>query len=194
MNLLAAKSYILSRIEKELPHNLYYHSLQHVLDVEQAAIRIAHSEGITPYELDLLITAVAFHDSGFIYQANNHEEKGCDIVRESLPQFDYTPEEIDRICGMIMATKIPQQPHNLLEEIICDADLDYLGRDDFWDIGNNLYRELSVYGILNDEQDWNKLQYKFLSAHHYYTATAIELRQHTKEKHFAVIKNIIDSY
>ncbi len=184
----------MSRLEKELNSNLSYHSLQHVVDVEEAASRLADSEGISDYERDLLLTAVAFHDSGFIYQTKNHEEKGCEIAREVLPTYQYTHEEIERICGMIMATKIPQQPKNILEQIICDADLDYLGREDFWEIGNYLYRELSVYGILSNEQEWNNLQLKFLNAHHYFTRSAIELRQATKQAHLKKIEEIIQSY
>ncbi len=184
----------MSRLEKELHSNLSYHSLQHVEDVAEAATRLADSEGISDYERDLLLTAVAFHDSGFMYQTKNHEERGCEIAREVLPEFKYTPEEIERICGMIMATKIPQQPHDILEEIICDADLDYLGRDDFWEIGNYLYRELSVYGILSNEQEWNMLQLKFLNAHHYFTKSAIKLREKTKLAHLEKITTIVQSY
>ena len=194
MKLTPAKTYILNRIQEELSQNLFYHSVNHVLDVEQAALQLAQSEGISSYERDLLITAVVFHDSGFIYQTKDHEAKGCEIVREVLPNFDYTPEEIDRVCGMIMATKIPQNPQNLLEQIICDADLDYLGREDFWDIGNNLYRELSVYGMLTDEEDWNRLQYKFLLSHHFFTKSAIQKRQAQKDVHLNRIKAIVESY
>lgn len=194
MELPKAKSYILKRLEDELHNNLSYHSLHHVLDVEEAALRLAELEGISDYEKQLLLTAVVFHDSGFIYQTKDHEERGCAIVREVLPQFNYNPEEIERICGMIMSTKIPQKPNNLLEEIICDADLDYLGREDFWEIGNHLYQELSVYGILSNEQEWNNLQLRFLNSHHYFTQSAIQLRQATKQAHLKKIEAIVQSY
>lgn len=194
MNLTLARDYILKRLEKELHQNLSYHSLSHVLDVEQAANLLADAENITQQERMLLLTAVAYHDSGFIYQTTKHEEKGCEIVRETLPQFDYTDAEIDIICGMIMATKIPQTPQNKLEQIICDADLDYLGRNDFWEIGNRLYQELSVYGILSSEEEWNKLQIRFLEAHHFFTSAAIQLREHTKQLHLEKIRSIVNNY
>ena len=112
-------------------------------------------------DLTLLLTAVLFHDSGFLKQQKEHERVGCDIAREYLPEYDYSPEQVEMICGMIMATKIPQTPHNKLEQIICDADLDYLGRDDFFTIGNKLYDELCMYGIISTELEWNKLQVRF---------------------------------
>lgn len=90
---------------------------------------------------------------------------------------------------MIMATKVPQQPQNHLEEILCDADLDYLGREDFFTIGNKLFAELSVYGILSTEDEWNELQARFLEAHHYFTKTAIKLRKKKKDKHLKLVKS-----
>jgi hypothetical protein len=90
---------------------------------------------------------------------------------------------------MIMATRIPQTPHNLLEEIIADADLDYLGRDDFWTIGNKLFTELQMYSIIQTEDEWNRLQIKFLEQHHYFTRTAIETRKQKKDEYMAILKN-----
>ena len=188
MQFQKAKSYINTRLRKELPKHLTYHSVAHVRDVYKAAERLAEAEGVKGEDLKLLLTAVLFHDSGFIVQSKEHEKIGCDIVREHLPRFDYTPEQIERICGMIMATRIPQTPHNLLEEIIADADLDYLGRDDFWTIGNTLFEELQMYGIIQTEDEWNALQIRFLDQHHYFTDTAIRTRQPKKDEYTAILK------
>ena len=188
MQFQKAKKYINDRQRKELPEPLTYHSVAHVKDVYEAAERLAKAEGIAGEDLTLLLTAVMYHDCGFMVQSKEHEMIGCDIARESLPRFDYTPEQIERICGMIMATRIPQTPHNLLEEIIADADLDYLGRDDFWSIGNRLFTELQIYGIIRTEDEWNSLQLKFLEQHHYFTATAINSRKKKKDEYVAILK------
>lgn len=194
MDFSAAEAFILNKLKTELPGNLYYHSYHHVMDVLKASILYAEMEKISEYDSMLLQTAVLFHDSGFTIQSKDHEELGCRIVRESLPTFGYTSEEIASICGMIMATKIPQSPNNLLEQIICDADLDYLGRDDFWEIGYNLYKELEIYGILTDEKEWNKLQLRFLTSHQYFTESAKKIRQIKKDLHTQKIIEIIDGY
>jgi len=194
MDFNKAQDYILNKIKSELPNYLYYHSYNHVMDVLDAAMNFANLEKVNDYDRMLLKTAVLYHDSGFTVQSKDHEAIGCDIARESLPDFGYSKDEIERICGMIMATRIPQTPHDLLEEIICDADLDYLGRDDFWDIGNNLFKELEIYGILNDEKEWNKLQLKFLEIHHYFTASALNLRKSKKDQHLDKIRQIVKSY
>jgi hypothetical protein len=105
-----------------------------------------------------------------------------------LFHIGFTLPEIEIICGMIRATKIPQQPQNKLEEIIADADLDYLGRDDFFTIGGQLFNELKARNVVKDESVWDQIQIKFLENHRYFTVTAQTLRAEQKEKHLQIIK------
>ena len=191
MQLKEVKKMILAKQKKELPKHLSYHSIDHIKDVYNSSKRIGNAENISSEDMTLLLTAALFHDSGFIERAKEHEKLSCKIARQYLPQYNYNPIQIDKICGMIMATKLPQTPLNILEEIICDADLDYLGRDDFFTIGDRLFTELSMYGIINNENDWNKLQISFLEKHHYFTKTAILLRQSKKDEHLHLLKQKI---
>ena len=193
MKFLEAKKYILARLKKELPPFLSYHSIAHTKDVYDAARRIAHEENIKGTDKKLLLTAALYHDCGFITGSHNHEIISCQIAKESLPQFEYSPIQIDIICNMILATKIPQSPKTHLEEILCDADLDYLGRDDFKTIGDKLFWELQTYGIITDEIEWNKLQVSFLQKHNYFTKTAKAMREEKKEKYLYDLKKTIQS-
>lgn len=190
----AVEKHILDKLEKKLPEDLFYHGLHHTRDVYGAALKIAEHEGISEDEIKLLRIATFYHDAGFITHYKNHEEAGCDQVREELPAFGFTPDQIEAICGMIMATKIPQTPKNRLEEIICDADLDYLGRDDFKPIGQTLFDELKVYVKMNDEKQWNRIQLNFLKQHHYFTSFALKNRESVKQKHLQEIIRIVESY
>ena len=183
-----AKADILDFLKSNLSPSLYYHSFNHVLDVLGAAEFLAGKEGLSDGDLELLRVAVLFHDSGFTIEAKEHEKLGCEIAQKKLPGFGYTHSEIDRIRGIIMATRYPQSPQNLLEEIICDADLDYLGRDDFFEIGNTLLRELNESGRFKTEKDWNLFQEKFISTHSYFTKTANSLRQAKKLEHLEKIR------
>ena len=107
---------------------------------------------------------------------------GCKITREILPLHNYTHEQIERVCEIIMATKLPPAPKNLLEEIICDSDLDYLGRSDFVPVSNLLFRELKERKRIDNIDDWNRMQIKFISNHQYFTQTARTLREINKQK------------
>lgn len=191
MDFLAVREFIIQKLREELPANLTYHGLHHTLDVYQASEEIAKIEGIEGEDLLLLKTAALYHDSGFTKTYQNHEDAGCEIARESLPDFGYSAAQIEKICGMIMATRIPQTPHNHLEQIICDADLYYLGRKDFYSIGNSLFQEFLNQGIVSDEVSWNELQVKFLSSHSYFTETAINKRQAKKDKHLQEVKELL---
>jgi uncharacterized protein len=188
MEFSEAKNYIVERLKRDLSPHLTYHSFEHVMDVYGCAENIAKTEGVDGEELELLLTAVPFHDSGFLVNGEDHENISCDMARQVLPEFGYSQDQVERICSMIMATQIPQSPKNQLEEILCDADLDYLGRDDFFSNGNKLFHELLHFGVVKNEEQWNRLQLKFLEDHHYFTKTAIELRKAKKEKHLQQVK------
>ncbi len=195
MDYRAAKQFILAKLRADLSEQLYYHGLHHMLDVLRMATEICASEGVQGHELTLVKTAALFHDAGFIKNKHvGHEAEGCILARDILPKFGYLPADIETICGMIMATKIPQSPRNLLEEIICDADLDYLGRDDFFPIGDTLFEEMKTYHLINDEQAWNRLQVSFLSAHSFHTQTNRRLREPLKQQHLEQLKGVVSTY
>jgi class 3 adenylate cyclase len=182
---------ILDRLERELPDNLFYHNVKHTVDVVTEVELIGWGEGCSDEEILLLKTAGLFHDAGHIIAYNNHEFHGTRIAREMLPGYNYTPEQIERICTFIMATKLPPVPTNLLESIICDSDLDYLGRSDFIPVSNTLYEELKARDMMKSLNDWNKLQVKFISEHQYFTNTARSLREVNKQLQIERIQNLI---
>ena len=194
MKIKKAISYILNRLERELPPELTYHGLWHTLDVVEQTHRIALSEGVHDKEhLQLLETAAYFHDAGFMETYQNHEEKSCEIARNTLPLFEYNSFQINLVCAIIMATKIPQSPDNHLSQILCDADLDYLGRDDFFIIGQRLYQELLHKEIVQNQDQWNQIQIGFLEKHQYFTNTNNQLRASNKLKNIKVIKQYISN-
>lgn len=190
MNAEAAIQTILHRLRTELPVEYTYHSPEHTEDVIQAAVRIAEFLNISGEDINLLRVACAYHDSGFLNTYAGHEEAGCTLVDEYLPGFGFSADQINSIKGMIMATKIPQSPRNILEQIICDADLDYLGREDFEPIGTRLYQELNTTGRIPGWNEWNQLQISFLTKHSYHTTFSKNFRQSVKENHLhSLIQN-----
>jgi TolB-like protein/Tfp pilus assembly protein PilF/HD superfamily phosphodiesterase len=182
-----AEKFILSKLANELPPTLHYHNLAHTRDVVEAAMQIAGQEGLSENDTKLLRVAALFHDCGFIYSPKNHEERGCEMVKEILPAYGFSSEQIQVICGMILATRIPQAPSTHMEKIICDADLDYLGRDDFYETGRALYREMKERGFVETEREWNLIQKTFLESHRYHTRFSKEHREAKKAKHLQEI-------
>jgi class 3 adenylate cyclase len=183
---------ILDRLEKELPRYLYYHNVKHTVDVVTEVELIGWAEGLDDEGILLLKTAALFHDAGHIVGYDEHEYHGTELARKLLPGYGYLEEQIEKICQIIMATKLPPQPQDIYQEIICDADLDYLGRSDMIPVSNTLYKELSEQKKIGSLNDWNKLQIKFISAHTYFTSTARSLREVNKQKQIERIKKLID--
>lgn len=194
MNLPAAEQYLWQLLEKGLPAQLTYHSVAHTRDVVNSALRIADTEGVTGEERQLLHVAALYHDAGFVNTYAQHEEESCRIASEVLPGFGFSEKQLVVIQGMIRATRLPQEPHNLLEQIICDADLDYLGREDCPEIADRLFREFLAYGVVADEVAWNRLQVKFFETHHYFTATANRWRNAGKAARLVELRQIVSGY
>lgn len=194
INYRKAEKYIVKRLEKELPDNLHYHDLRHTTDVCAAVERLALMEGIEGDDIFLLKTAALYHDAGFVKQYANNEDIGAALAREVLPRFGYTEDQLKVICELIQATKVPQKPKNHLEQIICDADLDYLGGDEFHIIADKLKRELFERNIVETDKQWDELQIKFLEAHTYFTQTAITLRRENKLERIQEIKERLKTY
>ncbi len=182
---------ILDRMEKELPKKLYYHNVKHTVDVVTGVELIGWAEGLGNREILLLKTAALFHDFGHVLSYTEHEYQSTVLARQMLPGYSYSDHEIESICAIIMATKLPPQPKNLLEKIICDADLDYLGRSDMIPVSNTLYNELCEQNEIGSLNEWNKLQLKFISGHQYFTKTARRLREVNKQLQIERIKSVV---
>ena len=144
MEVQKLQSLVLDRLHKELPEWLTYHNAEHTENVIKHSIELGELEGLKTEELQLLQTAAIIHDSGFLVTYENHEEASCDLAKELLPQYGYNAEQIDAICEMIVATRLPQGPQNKLSQILCDADVYYLGTDDYGVFSSRLYRELKT--------------------------------------------------
>ena len=188
MNFEKVKKYIFSRMKSELPQDLFYHKTEHSQDVLQAVERIAEAEKINDHDTSLLQTAAILHDSGFLVKYKDNEPSGCNIAKQILCEYGYECDDIQKICSMIMATAIPQSPKNHLEEILCDADLDYLGRGDFYAISDELRKELQVHGREFLDPEWLKFEIDFLEKHQYFTKTSKKLRNPQKQKYISELK------
>ena len=172
----------INKLKKGLSPELHYHHIAHTLDIFESAVRLSVWEGIEGRQLILVKVAALLHDVGFISAYTGHEEEGCKEARRCLPAEGFSEGEIGSICGMIMATQLPQSPKTQLEMILCDADLDYLGRDDYDEIAPRLFKEIEARDPSFTENAWLDMQISFLSSHTYFTESARERRQQGKEE------------
>lgn len=175
MDYCRLEKYIIKKLRQELPEGLYYHRVEHSIHVVKDAEIIGIAEGLEGDDLLLLKTASLLHDSGFLEKPCLNESYACRIAEKILPDYAYTLEQIKLIEGMIMATAIPQKPGNLMEEVICDADLSYLGTSDAIIESKNLRQEMkSVKKQTFSEIEWIDFQLSFMELHNYFTPYARE--------------------
>lgn len=182
------KNHFFERLQKELPVEYKYHSLEHTEDVIQQAELIGKAESLNEHQMGVVLTAALFHDAGFIIQRKNHEQISCNIFLEYADEHALSKEIKRDVMRCIHATEIPQSPSSKMENVLCDADLDYLGRNDFEEIAELLYEELLSCKEVDSIAQWDKIQVQFLGNHKYHTAYSIKNRKDKLQENLEVIK------
>ncbi|MHC1773771.1 MAG: HD domain-containing protein [Lentimicrobium sp.] len=190
MGLTNLTEFVVEKMRRELPEYVVYHSVEHTLDVYQAAVRLARLEGLDEASTRLVSAAALLHDSGITVSFKNHEDISADIAEKYLPSFGFIPEEIEKIKQMIITTKLPQSATTIEAQILCDADLDYLGRSDFFIIGQKLRLEWELAGNKINLCEWYIIQMDFLKKHHYFTDSARKLREQRKLENLMEIEHL----
>ena len=152
-----------------------YHNYNHTHEVVEQAEEIARGMKLSGPDTEVVMIAAWFHDTGYLHSPKDHEERSADIASEFLRRQNYPEEKIEKIIGCIRATKVPQQPHNVLEQVMCDADLLHLGKKDCIEKGERLRMEIeSTLGEVISERDWIKRSMEFFSQHHFHTTYAVK--------------------
>ena len=188
-----ARQYVLDRLARELSPLITYHSLAHTLEeVTPAAEQFAALEGVNGEDLLLLRTAAVYHDAGFVEQHHAHEEGSARIAAAVLPGFGYTPDQVAVIVNIILATRLPQAPQTLLEQIMADADLSVLGQANFLLRNAALRQELAAFGQVKTDAQWYGTQLKFIRDHRYFTATASRLLDRQKQINVAAMTALLE--
>ena len=166
-----------------------YHNFRHAEDVLGVARQLSALEGIAGEDAFVLETAALLHDYVFVIGARDNEEQSAKFAMEYLPAIGYSAEQAARVSGLVLATKVPTKPKNLLEQAICDADVDNLGREDFIERSEEVRKEAGAeYGA-----KWLKGLIGFLESHRYYTKSAQELRNEGVKANIAKLKKMMEA-
>lgn len=186
------KRYVLGQLATRLSPDLFYHGLHHTRDdVLPAMEQLIGLSDVDPARALQLRTAALYHDIGFIVQYNGNEPLAVEIAHETLPQFGYSPEQVQAIGEIIMATQMPQQPQDDKQALMCDADLDSLGRPDYLETAHNLRFELAAHGTEISIRAWYARQLNFLSSHRFFSPAARSLRAAGKRRNIALLKELL---
>ena len=184
---------IKQKLKDELPAGIYYHNENHALNVMNATEFLGFGEEIYNEDILILKTAALLHDIGFLSQYHNNEIIGAEFAKTILPKYNFNKDQIEVIVNLILATEPNREPQTLLEEIMKDADLDYLGRNDFREISHKLMNEYIENQVIKTPIEFHEAQVKFLQSHNFYTDTAKSSRKEKKKKNIELAIELYNS-
>jgi predicted metal-dependent HD superfamily phosphohydrolase len=185
------EDYVIQYLNEHGNANFYYHNLTHTTDVVEATKEIANYYKLDEHACFLLTAAAWFHDIGYPVDMANHETVSADTAAMYLKNSLLKDEEIEIIKKCILATKVPQQPHSLFEEIICDADLYYLGTDRYKQTSALLKKEMQSLNNNTpvDGFEWRSEKIRFFESHHYHTDYCRLKLDQKKQENLLKLKN-----
>jgi predicted metal-dependent HD superfamily phosphohydrolase len=177
---------------EKLPKEYVYHNFDHTTKVVQAAEEIGRATHLSDEELETVMVAAWLHDVGFVKGCSNHELQSALDAEKVLTDAGASPEKIQQVKQAIEATRMPQQPRNLVEQVLCDADLYHLSNGNLEEAAQRLQRELSVTQNMHLSQDqWNEHHLAFLKQHEYFTPYGREVLQERKRKNVKKLKKMM---
>ena len=190
--------YIRALFKDELPGGIKYHGANHTLHpargVVAVANRIAISENISEHDRELVIAAAYFHDTGYIREYDKNEPIAARMAGRILKLIGYKPNEIEKIQTMILSTDLAREPKTHAEKILCDADLDHFGREDFFKLDGKIREGRRARGIdVSDELKWYKGTLEIITRHQYYTESQKKLREEQKQKNIKRLLNKLEN-
>ncbi len=184
--------YIRALFRDELPLGIKYHDANHTLHptrgVVAVANRIAIAENISEHDRELLIAAAYFHDTGYIREYDKNEPIAARMAGRILKLIGYKPNEIEKIQKMILSTDLACEPKTHVEKILCDADLDHWGREDFFKLDGKIREGRRARGIdVSDDIKWYKGTLDIITKHQYYNESQKKLREEKKQKNISTL-------
>lgn len=193
MNYLEILDQVKTHIERafasKLDDKLVYHNLAHTEHVAKHAVELANYYKLDDKDLFIVLAASWFHDVGYIDKWEQHEQRGAEQAEAFLTERGVDQATIDAVKGCILATKMPQSPVGLLQQIVCDSDLYHLGSDDFKDRNRTMRKETeNLLGKNIDKDIWRIGTIKLMENHHYHTDYCINKLSQKKKQNLEALK------
>lgn len=188
------ETYVKRFMADKLDEKMCYHNLNHTLEVVEAAEIIGRGCKLNEDELEQVIIAAWFHDIGYYNGREDHELHSADLARSFLIKTSFPAYKIENVCSSILATKIPQSPKNLLEQVLCDADLYHLSTEKFFEKTELLREEMLAHKIYVQPESWLSTSCNFVTNHKYFTEYARTFLRPKKIKNLSALKRKINSW
>lgn len=176
------ENFVTELFEKNQTDALLFHNLEHTEKVVERSKEIGLQFQLSEKDQFILYTAAWFHDTGHLFvDPATHEIKSVELMRDFLSKYTTDEDMLREISDCILATKMPRNPQDLLQQIICDADTYHLGTKEFKLTNKQLRKEYEARKIPPPPGGWRKGSLEFLQAHEYYTEYCKNLLEQGKQ-------------
>lgn len=176
----------------QLPDSYAYHNIYHTKKVAEAVKEVGEMSGLTDDQMETAIIAAWIHDTGYILGCENHEINSVEAAKKILQEWGASPDKIEAVSMAIKATEMPQNPKNLVDKVVCDADLYHLSNEDLFETGQRLRKELAHINKKEfTDKDWVKFNLNFLEEHSYFTEYGQTVLEKRKRKNIKNLKKQI---
>jgi predicted metal-dependent HD superfamily phosphohydrolase len=184
-----ARAYVKALILERKPEWVKYHDFHHAKSVVEACQAIGAASNLGEEDLEVVILAAWFHDVGYVQGIDGHEERSVDLATAFLQECGYPEEKIAQFAGCIRATRIPQKPKNLMEEVLCDADIAHLASKDFLELSERVRLEIEHrMRIKLSELEWLTMNIDFVAGHRYFTDYAKTMFEEQRGRNLEILR------
>lgn len=188
-----ASTWVFRHFTKKLSGEYYYHNFTHTAEVVDAVVRIGEASGLSGRDLEIVVLAAWFHDTGITEVYRHHEEQSAEFAARFLKKHNYDPDGIDAVRGCILVTDIKSEPTTLQEQVICDADLEHIGKKEFWARAEMLREEwAAVIDETYSDEAWLRHQLEFLQSQQFHTEAARAWHQERLEKNRERLRHLLE--
>ncbi len=166
----SSSKYVTRLFKDQQPVWAVYHDLLHTIETFNGCLEIGGGSGLSKDELEIVTVSAWFHDTGYLFTVEGHEERSSVIALDFLQRNEYPSEKINEVINCILSTKISVTPQNLLESVICDSDLISLGQPEYFEKNDLLRLEMELrQNIKISELSWLERSLVFLESHSFHT-------------------------
>lgn len=186
------KTYCTNLLKTTKCRALPFHNLTHTEEVVENVKSICKELNIGHEETRLLQIAAWFHDTGFTRTYKNHEDSSKEIALEFLTKERLDANKIDLILSCIEATRMPQEPKDIYQEILCDADIFHISTPHFFYRKLLLRREWEIFcDIKVTDLEWHQLNLEFLQNSKFHSDYGREVLEKGKNRNIEKVQQML---
>ena len=169
--------------------SLVYHNYEYTKGVVAAAEEIIANTEAEETDQEAALLAAWLHATGCTQNYENYLEESNKIAKAFLSKEDVATEKIDRVIETIAALKSPNQAESLAAQILCDAVLYPVAKNNFLEQAVKVRKEQELMtGTVKSNTEWLQGLVKSVIERNFQTPYGKEVLEKGKDKNLKSLK------